>query len=206
MDGPRLYLVTPPLSDGAGFAPMLDEALTAAPVACVRLQASADDEALIRRVADPLREVCHRHDVAIVVTDHFRMVRSLGLDGVHLANPRLNLRDARKVLGPDAIVGGFAGCSRHQGMNQAEAGADYVAFGPVTQSGLGDGQIADEALCAWWSEMITTPVVAEGGMDLAHAASFAAHADFIAVERAIWGHADGPAAGVRAFSALLDTA
>ncbi|WP_179961573.1 thiamine phosphate synthase [Pikeienuella piscinae] len=205
MDESRLYLVTPPLSDGAAFAPALESALSAAPVACLRLRIAADDEALIRRVADPLREICHSHDVAIVVTDHFRMVRALGLDGVHLANPRLNLREVRKTLGADAIVGGFAGCSRHQGMMLAEAGADYVAFGPVAHSELGDGQVADENLFAWWSEMITTPVVAEGGMNIERAAIFAAHADFIAVESAVWDHAEGAAAGVRAFSALLDT-
>lgn len=203
MDEPRIYLVTPPLSDGGEFAPMLDAALTAARVACVRFRVADDDEALIRRVADPLREICHRHDVALVATDHFRLVRPLGLDGVHLANPRLNVREARKALGDDAIVGAFAGASRHQGMTLAEAGADYVSFGPVAASDLGDGQIAEPALFEWWSEMITTPVVAEGGVTLELAAALAGTADFIAADSAVWDHAEGPAAGVCALSALL---
>lgn len=203
MDEPRLYLVTPPLSDGADFAGALDAALSAASAACVRLRFAAADEELIRRVADPLREVCHGHDVALVATDHFRLVRSLGLDGVHLENPRISIRDAREALGPDAIVGGFAGASRHQGMNLAEAGADYVSFGPVTKSALGDGEIADPELFEWWSEMITTPVVAEGGVTLALAAALAPHADFIAGGAAVWSHPGGPAEGAKALSALL---
>ncbi|MFV0474368.1 MAG: thiamine phosphate synthase [Pikeienuella sp.] len=203
MDQPRLYLITPALKDGASFAPVLEAALAAAPVACLRLRFAADDEAAIRAVADPLREVCHRHDVAVVLTDHFRLARPLGLDGVHLADPRLSARDARKLLGLDAIVGAFAGNSRHQGMTVAEAGVDYVAFGPVADGGLGDGRVADEDLFRWWSEFITTPVVAEGEVDMESARALAPFADFIAVDAAVWDHSEGPAAAMRAFSELL---
>ncbi|MEX2520964.1 MAG: thiamine phosphate synthase [Paracoccaceae bacterium] len=203
MDASKLYLITPPLSDGAGFVDSLDAALSAASTACVRLRFAAAEEDVIRRVSDPLREVCHSHDVALVATDHFRLVRPLGLDGVHLENPRISIRDARKALGPDAIVGGFAGASRHQGMTLAEAGADYVSFGPVAETALGDGEIAELDLFAWWSEMITTPVVAEGGVTLALAAVLAPHADFIAGGAAVWSHPDGPASGAKALSALL---
>ncbi len=45
------------------------------------------------------------------------------------------MRDVRKALGADRIVGAFAGASRHKGMTLAEAGADYVAFGPVGEAG-----------------------------------------------------------------------
>lgn len=203
MDRSRLYLVTPPLTAAAGFAPALEAALAAAPVACLRLRFAVAEEAAIRAIADPLREICHRHDVAIVVTDHFRLARPLGLDGAHLADPRLSVREARKALGPDAIVGGFAGVSRHQGMTIAEAGADYVSFGPVAEDALGDGRFADPALFQWWSEFITTPVVAEGRIDLDRARALEPCADFIAVGSAIWDHPEGPAAATRAFSELL---
>lgn len=203
MEGPRIYLVTPPLEDAASFAPILDAALAAAPVACVRLRVVRDEEALISRAADALRETCHRHDVALVVTDHFRLVQQLGVDGVHLADPRLSIREARKLLGEDAIIGGFAGTSRHQGMTLAESGADYVSFGPLVETGLGDGQVADKELFDWWSEMITTPVVAEGGITIELAETLAKSTDFIAAESAVWDHPEGPAAAVKALSALL---
>lgn len=203
MDGPRLYLITPLLKSGADFAPVLDEALAAAPAACVRLRAAGDDEAQISRTAESLREICHRHDVALVITDHFRLVQPLGLDGVHIDNPRLSVRAARDELGGDAIIGAFAGTSRHQGMTMAEAGADYVSFGPVAGGALGDGSLAEEELFAWWSEMITTPVVAEGGVSLDLAEKLEPVADFIAADSAVWDHPGGPAAGMKALSAFL---
>ena len=199
----RLYLVTPALTEAAEFLPHLRDVLAAAPVACVRLNIASADEDIIRRVADQVRATCHEFDVAAVLTDHYRLVAPLGLDGVHLANPRLTVRDARKALGDDAIVGAFAGTSRHDGMTMAEAGADYVSFGPVAGTTLGDGATAPVELFSWWAEMIETPVVAEGGLSLASAAAFAEFADFLCVGRAIWDAPDSPAAAASAFAEHL---
>lgn len=202
-DQARLYLVTPPLTEAEAFLPLLQAALSAAPVACVRLNMAIEDEDQIRRVADQLRETCHAYDVAITLTDHYRLVAPLGLDGVHLANPRLTVREVRKALGEDMIVGAYAGASRHDGMTMAEAGADYVSFGPVGDTPLGDGAVADEALFGWWAEMIETPNVADGGVTLANAPALAAVADFLCVGAAVWDHQDGPAAATKAFADIL---
>lgn len=200
-DGPGLYLITPPLEDPAPFLPNLAQALDAVEVACVRLRMVSEDEDTLRRAADQVREVAHERDVAVTLTDHFRLVQPLGLDGVHLENPRLTVRDARKALGEEAIVGAFAGSSKHEGMNAAEAGADYVSFGPLTASALGDGEVAEPHLFVWWSEMIQTPVVAEGGINLDLARALAPSVDFLALDQAVWDHPDGPA---KALKSLFD--
>lgn len=200
MSEPRLYLLTPPLSGPSTFGDQLAAALDAAPVACVRLRMAGGDEDALRRTADQLREICHARDVAIVLTDHYRLVGPLGLDGAHLADARLTVRDARKELGADAIVGAYAGASRHDGMNAAEAGADYVSLGPVAETAMGGGDLATPDLFQWWAEMIETPVVAEGGVTAALAAQLSEHADFIAADDAVWNHPDGPAAGAKALS------
>jgi len=200
-EGPGIYLITPPLSDAAPFLPKLAEALDAVEIACVRLRIAGEDEDTLRRAADQVREVAHERDVAITLTDHFRLVQPLGVDGVHLENPRLTVRDARKALGEDAIVGAFAGASKHDGMNAAEAGADYISFGPLVSSPLGDGEIAEPHLFVWWSEMIETPVVAEGGLSLDLARVLAPNVDFLALDHAVWDHPDGPA---KALESLVD--
>lgn len=200
-DGPGIYLITPPLDDAAPFLPTLAKALDAVEVACVRLRMASEDEDTLRRAADQVREVAHQRDVAVTLTDHFRLVQPLGMDGVHLENPRLTVRDARKMLGEDAIVGAFAGTSKHDGMNAAEAGADYVSFGPLAANALGDGEVAEPHLFVWWSEMIQTPVVAEGGINLDLARALAPAVDFLALDQAVWDHPDGPA---KALKSLVD--
>ncbi len=140
---PQIYLITPPELDLSSFAPLLTKLLDQTDVACVRLALSSRDEDRFSRVADALRAITEARDVALVVEAHVMMVKRLGLDGVHLIDGARSVRKSRKDLGRDAIVGAFCASSRHDAMNAAEAGADYVSFGPVAASGLGDGAVAE---------------------------------------------------------------
>lgn len=185
-DQPQLYLISPPQLDLFTFSDTLGAMLDARDIACFRLALTTDEEDEFARAADVLREVCHTRDVAVVIDQHFRLVEKLGLDGCHLPDgPRL-VREVRKDLGADAIVGAHCGVSRHAGMAAGEAGADYVCFGPMAASTLGDGEFADMDLFKWWSEVIEVPIVAEGGLDAELVAEFAPYTDFFALGAEIW--------------------
>ncbi|MBC7155475.1 MAG: thiamine phosphate synthase [Rhodobacteraceae bacterium] len=191
---PQTYLITPPEIDLKTFPDRLARVLDGAPIACVRLALATRDEDRLSRAADALREVAHARDVAIVIETHIALAERLGLDGVHLADGAKSIRYARKTLGNDAIVGAFCGTSRHDGLNAAEAGADYVAFGPVGETLLGDGSRAPLDLFEWWSEVIEVPVVAEGALTPELAATLATITDFLAPGEEIWREDDALAA------------
>ncbi|MDQ7079309.1 MAG: thiamine phosphate synthase [Paracoccaceae bacterium] len=182
---PQIYLISPPQPD-EGFGETLASILDARPIACFRLALAENDEDLVLRSADALREICHARDVPIVIERHTLLVERLGLDGVHLPDASVKLRDLRKDLGEDAIIGAFCGTTRHTGMTAAEAGADYVSFGPVSAGVLGDGNVAPLDLFEWWSEMIEVPVVAEGGVTVEMVEKLAPITDFLAVGSEIW--------------------
>lgn len=190
---PQLYLITPPTFELSRFPDQLAAVLDSQPVACVRLALASRDEDQIARAADALRAVTHARDVALVLDSHIPMVARLGLDGVHLPDGARNLRHARKELGADAIVGAFCGNSRHDGITAGEAGADYVSFGPLSGASLGDGRLAERDLFAWWSEMITLPVVAEGGLDAALVRDLTPVTDFFALGAELWDSEDAVA-------------
>ena len=191
-DAPQIYLVSPPEFELSSFPGMLARVLDAREVACVRLALATRDEDRLIRAADALREVTTARDVALVIAEHVGLAERLGLDGVHLTGHRA-VRHARKALGADAIVGAFCGASRHDGMTAGEAGADYIAFGPVSGAGLGDGTVAERDLFAWWSEMIELPVVAEGGLDEDAIRSLWDVVDFFALGEEVW-QAEDPVA------------
>ncbi|MEM7642689.1 MAG: thiamine phosphate synthase [Pseudomonadota bacterium] len=197
---PQLYLVTPPEID-AGFADRLAAVLDAHAIACLRLDMATRDEDRVTRAADACREIAHRFDVPLVITDHAGLVDRLGLDGIHLTDPR-SLRKLRADWGPDPIIGAFCGTSRHDGLNAGEAGADYVTFGPVGATSLGTGDRAAPDLFQWWSEMIELPVVAEGALDVATVEALKDKADFLCIGEEIWS-ADDPAARLTALTAPL---
>lgn len=200
----RLYLVTPPHFEPEPFAALTERALATGLVACLRLDLGAAPEEAWRAAASALGPVAHGRDVALVIAEHHRLVEPLGLDGVHLAASRTPVREARKALGPERIVGAFAGASRHLAMTVAEAGADYVSLGPVGDVGaLGEGSRAEDELFEWWAEMIETPVVAEGGVTLEDARRLGGWADFFVPELSVWESPDGIEAALGRYAETL---
>jgi len=189
---PQLYLITPANPGLSLFSSRLISALDVAEVACLRLSTAGMDEDAVRRAADTMREITHARDIPLVIEDHAKLVTPLGLDGVHLGDGGRRVREIRKELGRDAIIGAHCGTQRHDGLNAAEAGSDYVSFGPVGASALGDGSQAGTDLFSWWSEMIEVPVVAEGNLDEEHMATLSQITDFVAIGSEIWAH-DNPA-------------
>lgn len=195
-DAPQLYLIGPDAATARDIGPLLEAALGAAPVACLRLR-GAGSEAELGRIADIARDLAHARDIPVVIEDHVALALRHGLDGVHLTDGARGVRAARQALGADAIIGAFCGASRHDGITAGEAGADYVALGPVGETALGRGVRAPLDLFAWWSEMIEVPVIAEGALDPALIAALRPLADFIALGAEVWDEPDPAAALAR---------
>ena len=196
MDIPQIYLVTPPNFELTGFGAQLAAVLDAYPIACLRLALASRDEDDLARAADHLREIAHARDIPLVMSEHIKLVERLGLDGVHLLDGSRSTRKTRADLGGDAIIGCFCANSRHDGMNAGEMGADYISFGPVGDTSLGDGSRAEDDLFAWWSQMIELPVVAEGALTLADIERLAPVTDFFAIGEEIW-RKDNPVAALK---------
>jgi thiamine-phosphate pyrophosphorylase len=201
-DTPQLYLVSPTAFDPDIFAPRLAAVLDAHDIACIRLALASEEETDVTRAADQLRDIAHARDVPIVISKHVGLVERLGLDGVHLPDGARNIRKARADLGADAIIGTYCEASSHDGMSAGEAGADYIAFGPVGETGLGGDMRAEHDLFAWWSQMIELPVVAEGGLTPDIIAHLAPVTDFFAIGAEIWRH-DHPVAALGDLTAPL---
>ena len=196
MDIPQIYLVTPPNFELTGFGAQLAAVLDAYPIACLRLALASRDEDDLARAADHLREIAHARDIPLVMSEHIKLVERLGLDGVHLLDGPRSTRKTRADLGGDAIIGCFCANSRHDGMNAGEMSADYISFGPVGDTSLGDGSRAEDDLFAWWSQMIELPVVAEGALTLADIERLAPVTDFFAIGEEIW-RKDDPVAALK---------
>ena len=201
-DAPQITLITPPVLDLDSFPDQLAAVMDRVEIACLRLSLATRDEDMLGRAADACRLVAHARDVAIVIENHALYVGRHGLDGIHLTDGARSVRALRKDLGADAIVGAFCGTTRHEGITAGEAGADYVAFGPVGETTLGKGERAEFDLFDWWSAMIEVPVIAEGALTQALVEKFGPVTDFFGIGPEIWSSAD-PAKSLEALLAPL---
>jgi thiamine-phosphate pyrophosphorylase len=192
----------------AVFRDALAAALDGGDVACVQLRLKDVSDDLIRQACDVLLPVAQQRDVAFLLNARPDLAAATGCDGVHVGQQDASYAEARRLMGPDRIVGVTCHDSRDLAIDAAEAGADYVAFGAFYPTTTKPSRYRPEPdLLAWWSEMMTVPCVAIGGITPQNCAPLVrAGADFLAVVTAVWNHPEGPGAAVREFNAAIAAA
>lgn len=201
----RLYLITPPALKPVAFVDVLKGALAAGPVASLQLRLKDAGDNEIRRAAELLMPVAQEAGTAFLINDRPDLAAEVRADGVHIGQEDATYAEARASLGRDAIVGVTCHASRHLAIEAADAGADYVAFGSFFPTATKETSArADVELLAWWSEVMTVPCVAIGGITVENAPPLiAAGADFLAVCSGVWNAPRGPSAAVAAFNGLF---
>ena len=199
----RLYLITPPvIADIPAFARALDEALGAGDVAALQIRLKDASEAHIADVVRALKPIAHAHNAAVILNDRPDLAAKLDCDGVHIGQTDGSCAEARRLVGPNRMVGVTCHDSRHLAMDAAEAGADYVAFGAFFPTSTKQvSHHPEPEILTVWQETMQTPCVAIGGITVDKARGLArAGADFLAVTSGVWDDPLGPAAAVKAFN------
>ncbi|MFL5296190.1 MAG: thiamine phosphate synthase [Phenylobacterium sp.] len=202
----RLYLITPSrLDDLAGFGRSLAHALDAGDVAALQVRLKDQPDDVVAAAVDALMPIAQARGVAVILNDDPALAARLGCDGVHVGQDDAPLADARRMVGPNRMVGVTCHDSLHLAMEAAEGGADYVAFGAFFPTATKEAKTrADPELLTGWQADMLVPCVAIGGITVATARLIAAAgADFIAVSAGVWSYGDGPAAAVAAFNAEI---
>lgn len=139
-----------------------------------------------------LLAICRAARVPLIINDDVELARRIGADGVHLGKGDLPLMEARKVLGPDAIIGMSCYDSVELAIQAEAGGASYVAFGRFFPS-----KTKPDAPCARLETLVEAkrrlrvPIVAIGGITPENGGLLLkAGADFLAVIEAVFGAPD----------------
>jgi thiamine-phosphate pyrophosphorylase len=188
----------------------LVEVLTAAAEAGASLfqyrnKAAPMKEAYVEALA--LRQAAARAGVLFIVNDRCDLAVAVDADGVHLGQGDLPLNLARKVMGPNKLIG----ISTHNPDQVREATAgkpDYLGFGPIFKPGSKQDHepvVGLEGLRAV-RPLTSLPVFAIGGIQLEQVREvMRARADGVAVISAILKAADIKHV-VKEFHARISTA
>lgn len=134
-----------------------------------------------------LRDLTRETGVALIVNDRLDVALAVDADGLHVGQDDLPAVMARRLLGPERLLGVSAATS-DEARAAAADGADYVGVGSVYATGSkadAGAPIGLEGLTAV-AEAVHLPVVAIGGIGPGRAADCIRHgADGVAVISAI---------------------
>lgn len=161
-----------------------------------------DDRTLLQR-ARGIRHLTRRLGALFIVNDRPDIAILAEADGVHLGQEDISLQEARRLLGPDALIG----VSTHDLAQLQRAvldGASYVGIGPVFPSGTKSFEtLAGVDYVRQAMASTSLPAFALGGITLENVSSVvAAGAQRLAVSQAICA-AEDPRAAARAFKRVV---
>ncbi len=177
-----LYAVTPERRDTMRLLTEVEAALTGG---CRLVQYRDKCSTMAERVsrAHALRALTRRFTARLLINDDLLLCRLVEADGVHLGLADGNLKLARALLSPQAIIGASCYADFALAETAIAAGADYVAFGAVYPSSTKPAAVrAPVDLFFQAKTRLTAKSCAIGGITLAQAAPLiAAGADLLAV-------------------------
>lgn len=205
MNRPRLFLVTPPVFDPAEFAPKLKEALSGGDVACVLIYMPQASSKVLQDTASQLVPLIQDGGAAALIYGDTQVAGRTGADGAHIETSLEDVKLAVESLQPERIVGAGGTKLRHEDMEFAETGIDYLFFGKLDLDEREEAHPKTLDRAQWWAELFETPCVALAGNTIASVEGAAeTGADFIALKDAVWTHMDGPAVAIAAANAILE--
>lgn len=126
----KLYLITDEeCLQGKDLFRTVEEALQAGVTLVQYREKSGQGGAMLQK-AVALRTLCHQYGVPLLVNDRLDIALLAGADGVHLGQSDLPVAEARKLAGPDFLIGATA--HNVAGAIKAQRdGADYLGCGAV---------------------------------------------------------------------------
>lgn len=96
----------------------------------IQYRSKSDDVRLMIREAEEVAEICRRFNVTFLVNDRVDICQAVDADGVHLGRGDMPVPIARKILGPQRIIGATVRSPEHLHEAVRES-ADYAGLGPV---------------------------------------------------------------------------
>jgi len=197
------YFIT---DSGLSLAGNLSDVRSAvsAGVSIVQYREKSGDTGALYKEALRLAEICRGTTTKFIVNDRIDIALAVDADGVHLGQSDMPYDIARRILGPDKIIG-ITVHSVDEAVKAEREGADYLGVSPIfsTSTKKDAGIPAGLTLISEIRKKSSLPLIAIGGIDLSNAPDvIAAGADMVCAISAVITKPD-VAAEIRRFQSLF---
>ncbi len=160
-------------------------------VTCLQLREKYLDFEAFFEEALNIKSLCKKYNVPFIINDNVKVAIKCNADGIHIGQHDMSLKDVRKMVGDDMIIG-VSAQTVEQALEAQNNGADYLGVGAMfsTSTKLDADDVSYDTLkeiC----EKTSIPVVAIGGINKDNILKLAnSGVDGVALVSAIFGAED----------------
>ena len=160
-------------------------------VTCVQLREKNLDEASFIEEAKKISVLCRQYNTPFIVNDSVNVAIASNADGIHIGQEDMGLKDVRKIVGENMIIGISAHTVEEAKFAQ-ENGADYIGIGAVFETSTkNDVEVIPYEKVKSICEAVDIPKVAIGGINAENILKLKGSGiDGVAVVSAIFGAKD----------------
>ena len=158
------------------------------------------------QVASNLKILANEYGIPLLVDDRLDIALAVDAKGVHLGRHDMPLPIARKILGPDRVIGASAR-NVQEAIKAEREGANYLGVGPIylTPSKTDAGEPIGWRILEEIKKVVKIPIVAIGGITTEKVKEvLEAGADGVAVISAVAGAADMKAATAKLLNSIRE--
>lgn len=178
----QLYLVTSASDNLFTIA----EAALQGGLTLLQYRDKISEDSVRLKYAEKLCSLCHHYGALFIMNDRADLALAVDADGVHLGQQDIPIALARKILGPQRLIG--RSTTNPDEMQRAiQEGADYIGVGPVYETPTKAGKAAAGLEYVRYAvEHSPIPWFAIGGIDMNNLNEvLASGAERVAIVRAI---------------------
>ena len=160
-----LYLITDRMQTAGRALPAVVADALRGGLRAVQLREKDLAAAQLFEIAVELRQLTREYGAKLLVNDRVDVALAAGADGVHLGKAGLPVREARRMLGGEGLIG-YSAHSADEALQAQRDGADFVTLGPVyhTPSKAQYGEPLGLSALSEAVRVVAIPVFALGGV------------------------------------------
>jgi len=134
-------------------------------VTCIQLREKNLDEKTFLEEAKEIKKLCRKYNVPFIINDNVKIAIQCRADGIHLGQDDMNIKDVKKLVGNDTIIG-ISAHTLEQAIKAEREGADYLGVGAVfsTSTKNNTHKVSYNTLKEICNS-VNIPVVAIGGIN-----------------------------------------
>lgn len=130
----------------------------------LQLRCKGADVKAMARTALAVKRIAKARNVTLIINDRPEVALAVNADGAHVGREDIDASLARRLMGPDKILG-VSAANTTEAIKARSAGASYIGAGPVFNTPIKSGRKAKGLKLLYKIRRMNIPLLAIGGID-----------------------------------------